>query len=96
MWTNKGVSIWRYQCILYNNRITTIDGAYVTGVSVTHGSPRQHIWTFAAGFSDNDTRWLSELCPCNPNSDASVPSFVGEDYFCDSGLHERWHIIIIV
>ena len=25
--------------------VTTIDGAYVSGVSLTHGSPRQHIWT---------------------------------------------------
>ena len=27
---------------------TTIDDAYVDGVSLTHGSPQQHIWTFAA------------------------------------------------
>ena len=26
-----------------------IDGTYVEGVSLTHGSPRQHIWTNAAG-----------------------------------------------
>ena len=25
----------------------TIDGPYVDGISLTHGSPRQHIWTFA-------------------------------------------------
>ncbi|CAI8007604.1 hypothetical protein GBAR_LOCUS5292, partial [Geodia barretti] len=25
-------------------RVTTIEGAYVSGVSLTHGSPRQHIW----------------------------------------------------
>ena len=30
----------------------TIEGYYVDGVSLTHGSPgsRQHIWTFAAGY----------------------------------------------
>ena len=26
---------------------------YVDGVSITHGSPRTHIWTYAAGASDN-------------------------------------------
>ena len=26
-----------------------IDEAYLDGISVTHGSPRQHIWSFAAG-----------------------------------------------
>ncbi len=29
----------------------TIDQAYVDGLSVTHGSPRQHIWSFAAGYN---------------------------------------------
>ena len=28
---------------------TTIDSAYVSGVAIMHGSPRQHIWTFANG-----------------------------------------------
>ena len=32
---------------------TTIDSAYVSGVAVMHGSPRQHIWTFAAGGREN-------------------------------------------
>ena len=27
---------------------TDINGTYVDGVSLTHGAPRQHIWTFAA------------------------------------------------
>ena len=35
--------------------VTTIDGAYVDGISLTHGSPRQHIWTFAAGQSESST-----------------------------------------
>ena len=34
----------------YNDGIaTTIDEPYVSGVSLTHGIPREHIWTFAAG-----------------------------------------------
>ena len=27
----------------------------VDGLSVTHGSPRKHIWTFAIGFSKEDS-----------------------------------------
>ena len=58
---------------------------YVDGVSVslTHGSPRQHIWTFAAAQSENDTDPESN-CPCNMNSGADPmnrPAFVGSDYF---------------
>ena len=31
---------------------TDINGNYVDGVSLTHGAPRQHIWTFAATVSE--------------------------------------------
>ena len=63
----------------------SINTDYVEGVSVTHGSPRQHIWTFAAGV-DEGTRYTSELCPCVTGSTSSsrIPSFVGQNYFCDS------------
>ena len=69
---------------------TTISGAYVDGVSLTHGSPRHHIWTFAAGASENNPTWTT-VCPCDANVSVSVPPFVGEDYFCESGLHEPWN-----
>ena len=32
----------------------TIDSYYVYGVNVTHGAPRNHIWTFAAGLSEGE------------------------------------------
>ena len=34
--------------------VTTIDGPYACGVSVTHGTPRNHIWTFVAGTSEGN------------------------------------------
>ena len=61
----------------------SIDTYYVEGISITHGSPRQHIWTLAAGHDDTHTG--SARCPCNTGSFALVPSFVGADYFCESG-----------
>ena len=63
--------------------------ASVDGVSVTHGSPRQHIWTFAAGISEGNPTG-TYVCPCDASIDIRVPPFVGEDYFCESGIHERW------
>ena len=69
---------------------TTIDGGYVDGVSVTHGSPQQHIWTFAAGVSEGNPTW-TEVCPCDASRDIRVPPFVGEDYFCESGMNEAWY-----
>ena len=62
----------------------TIDSYYVDGVSLTYGScPRKHIWTFAAGSFDNVAS--SANCPCSSGSPQTVPSFVGNDYFCESG-----------
>ena len=71
----------------YNNDdATTIDEAYVSGVSLTHGSPRQHIWTFAAGLSEAyPTR--NDVCPCDSTVNIAIPSFVGGDYFCESGAN---------
>ena len=60
-----------------------IDDPYVEGISITRGSPRQYIWTLAAGYRENGSAiWQ---CPCNNNSTVIVPSFVGNDYFCESG-----------
>ena len=73
----------------HRGRATTIEGAYVAGVSLTHGSPRQHIWTFAAGNSeDNPTR--DDACPCDASINITIPPFVGGDYFCESGINSGY------
>jgi len=63
----------------------TIEGPYVDGVSLTHGSPgaRQHIWSFAAGLLETrNPIYPTYSCPC---LGGTTPSFVGNDYFCESG-----------
>ena len=74
-----------------------INSNYVFGVSLTHGAAgsRQHIWTFAAGLSEVTTTWPSEGCPCDTAPPSVVPAFVGNDYFCESGLHSEWSRPII-
>ena len=72
----------------FGSSYTTIDTAYVHGVSITHGSPRRHLWTYAAGVSE---LYSSERvrCPCarsDPNDRSHVPSFVGEHFYCESGF----------
>ena len=62
----------------------TIDQQYVDGVSITHGSPRQHIWSLATSHRGN-------FCPCSNNpTSAPVPGFVGQDYFCDVESHSTY------
>ena len=70
----------------------SVDSKYVDGVSLTHGHPRQHIWTFAAAQDEVGTI-PSGNCPCiNTNQVAQTtppPAFVGNDYFCDTASEER-------
>ena len=69
-----------------------IDGYYVDGVSLTHGGAgrRQHIWTFAAGITESSYSYPDAKCPCDTGNYTRVPAFVGNDYFCESGLHSAW------
>ena len=68
--------------------INSIDSYYVYGVSITHGTPRNHIWTLAAGWNEGGSSCQSCICPCadpdNPDN-AVVPTFVGDNYYCESG-----------
>ena len=54
----------------YDYYAYTIDDPYLAGVSVTTGTPRTHVWSFAAGeiYIGQQTREL-----------------VGNDFFCESG-----------
>ena len=65
---------------------STIDTPYMDGVVITHGNPREHIWSFASGYDEvRDNTWV---CPCVSESRLQsnlVPAFVGENYFCESG-----------
>ncbi len=65
-----------------------INSYYVDGVSVTRGSPRQHIWTFMAGLKeDNSYGDGTYTCPCQTGSTQldDIPSFINNDYYCESG-----------
>ena len=65
----------------------SINTFYVDGVSVTHGSPRQHIWTFANGLEEQSSYPYAQ-CPCVTGSTNGnhIPSFVGQNYFCETGI----------
>ena len=62
-------------------RSGNINDMYVDGLSITHGNPRQHIWTYAVGHTDHG----GSRCPCAARQGASPPSFVGSNYYCESG-----------
>ena len=62
----------------------TVESQYLDGISITHGDPgsRVHIWSYAAGVTTTRTDRFG--CPCVTGSSVTPPSFVGDDYYCDS------------
>ena len=69
-----------------------INSYYVDGVSITCGFPRQHVWTLIAGLLEaamyfENTNHLAPNCPCSTGSPqkSTLQSFIGSDYFCESG-----------
>ena len=64
---------------------TSINSVYLDGISITHGSPRQHLWTYAVGESAYSSSRIG-VCPCTgQGTTATVPSFIGSDYYCSTG-----------
>ena len=66
-------------------RESSIDSTYVDGISITLGSPRKHVWTYAVGLSDDHKISHSDNCPCAKHRGRVPPTFVGNHYYCESG-----------
>lgn len=62
---------------------TSIDAAYVDGVSITYGSPRNHLWSYGIGAYESNTA-NGHNCPCS--SGPSAPTFVGNNWYCESAV----------
>ena len=70
-----------------------INSVYVDGVSITRGSPRQHVWTLMAGLTGSSNLWGGlHNCPCSPGSQQGphVQSFINNNYYCESGAVTSW------
>ena len=78
----------------YYEHNQSLEGSYVAGLSVTHGSPRNHIWTFAAGV----VKYRGNVyhCPCGQYRGRAAPEFVGENYYCESSsdrsTNRQWYL----
>ena len=74
-----------------NSNLDTIDSAYLSGVSLTHGpaETKQHIWSFVGTRYEQDPNYFASVyCPCTNTNffwPHQVPSFINNDYFCDTG-----------
>ena len=64
-----------------------IENSYLDGVSLTHGNPRTHIWSFATGYTAQQASKVTHKCPCSSSNNSlilTLPSFIEDHYFCDS------------
>ncbi len=80
----------------YHRESRGINEHYVDGIIFTHGTPRTHIWTFAAAFNQANSiatfytpYYAYYHCPCNPGNIYGPPPFIGNDYFCESGVSSK-------
>ena len=67
--------------------VNNLNSYYLDGVSITRGSPRQHVWSLFAGVWSDYTD-SNNSCPCAGGT--SPQSFVGNNYFCESGNRGRY------
>ena len=66
-----------------------INSHCVDGIAITYGSPRHHLWTYATGLSDNYDNGINNGIPV-PSTLVEIPlTFVGLDYYCESGITGR-------
>ena len=67
--------------------IHTIEEVYLDGVSITHGTPRQHIWSFIAAQREdiNDCHG----CPCYAEFNGDRIPFIRNNFFCDTAA-DNW------
>ena len=67
---------------------SSLELAYVDGLSITHGNePRHHIWSYAVGSYDGS---IYNGCPCDPRyKEDPPPSTVNNNYYCESGATDN-------
>ena len=89
-----GYQVGEPQAFVLENIVApqTIDGPYVDGLSLTYGNPRKHIWTFVAALDETTASNPASRCSCTiPSLPNRAPSFVGNDYFCETGVPPGQH-----
>ena len=76
-----------YSTDAFRTSTNDINSYYVDGIVITYGNPLHHLWSYAAGLSDDGTHQGGVYnCPCAKYPGRAPPDFVGQDYYCESGI----------
>ena len=73
----------------------SINETYLDGVSITYRQPRNHIWSYVAGVSENNSTQGDSNCPCSSQGGRQPQPFVGDSYYCESGNPDNTHARIL-
>lgn len=91
VWKNSCLSAREYYCIQSYSILGNpgLENIYIDGISLTHGAAgsRQHIWSFVTAFVETGHHPMFS-CACTDVTNTwpyQVPSFIGDNYFCDTG-----------
>ena len=68
---------YRYHTTDYFTGTTDINGAYIDGISLTYGNPRQHVWSFIPKDYNSNS-------PCTCSAPITKPAFIGSNFYCQS------------
>ena len=78
------------------NQPQTIDSSYVDGISLTYGSPHQHIWTFANALDEySHGVFYNQKCPCSNITEQHPINIPSTTTFVKLVFHQIRHIVIL-
>ena len=81
LFSSKGISYQKVCGMARGYQKGSLDGySNNDALSITHGSPRQHIWTY-------EVRTIDTYCNC----DSAADEFTGSNFYCESGVNSGGH-----
>ena len=63
----------------------SLECSYLSGLSITHGTPRNHIWSYAAG--QREHAYSAYNCHCAARPAVEPPVYVGYRHYCDTATY---------
>ena len=65
---------------------STRNNINMDGIIITQlGVQQYQMWRFVAGVTENSSLHVNSNCPCSPTSGWKPPSYIGSNYYCESG-----------
>ena len=61
------------------------------GININYGAQRNHIWSYAAGWTESNSSSTESQCPCSTDNGqgSEPPSSIGDNYYCESGNPDK-------